>query len=353
MIMAPPMSAAAGAQPGPECAEVSPGSAARGRYEAERVERYRVWLRDRIALRKALDGMADLARWVEGKPTLTEMECSVLERLKKSKHAACGSDRTADPARHTPGWSDLLVLKMRDGTRSEPSARADGKSLLHLQRGEKLTIHQQHRTKEVLASMHMVQRGNMALSSHCLPSTLGGDNAAALDAYRQRCMKEHLDVLDECQAQGIVVDRAVLERVLLHPGDRDLSSWSRLRQPGTSPVPNWGGWPQGWLWRSPGNKRAGRVEEEMDAMKVTGQHNVQKVRKKRHPVTHGADSNAFWPGHEDHVRLYLPRVGISSEHVLFQPIRHNPVPCPACWPINEKGYYTSGNIDGNKTYTLF
>ncbi|XP_030632927.1 EF-hand calcium-binding domain-containing protein 12 [Chanos chanos] len=76
------------------------------------------------------------------------------------------------------------------------------------------------------------------------------------------------------------------------------------------------------------------------------------TRKRRQVWTRRADPNAFWPGREEHVRLYLPQVGFSPGGVLFQCIQHTPAPSPGNWPVSPQGYSTSGDIDGHKVYTL-
>ncbi len=65
-----------------------------------------------------------------------------------------------------------------------------------------------------------------------------------------------------------------------------------------------------------------------------------------------ADPNAFWPGREDHVRLFLPVMTRSPAMVLFQRIEHTVVPSPGHWPVNHLGYSTSGDIEAHKTYSL-
>lgn len=65
-----------------------------------------------------------------------------------------------------------------------------------------------------------------------------------------------------------------------------------------------------------------------------------------------ADPNAFWPGREDRVRLFLPVMTRSPAKVLFQRIKHSAAPSPGHWPINHLGYSTSGDIEARKIYTL-
>lgn len=70
------------------------------------------------------------------------------------------------------------------------------------------------------------------------------------------------------------------------------------------------------------------------------------------PSCRRADPNAFWPGQDNHVRLYLPRAEITPEGVLFEHIVRSPAPSPGNWPVNDRGYSTSGDIDGHKAYIL-
>ncbi|XP_041745152.2 EF-hand calcium-binding domain-containing protein 12-like [Coregonus clupeaformis] len=272
---------------------------------------------------------------------------------------------------------------------------------------EQARIQQHHRNRikkgmqdeEVLAIMRTVCTGNPTQDAHSHPSSLGGDTAKAVDRFRRQCLGEYLDSLYQCHTQGVTVNQATLERVLLHPGDHVLGGpkCPVLRQAGSNPMPGCGGRLRTWIGYSGSTPRGGeeKEEEEHDLEEEAALHKVCKdtplypshrsvrrgpkmmtlstgraeVRHKtecwltreeyahmtsnmREPSSCRADPNAFWPGQDNHVRLYLPRVGLSPEGVLFEHIIRSPAPSPGNWPVSDRGYSTSGDIDGHKAYTL-
>uniref|UniRef100_A0A4W5QR41 EF-hand calcium-binding domain-containing protein 12 n=1 Tax=Hucho hucho TaxID=62062 RepID=A0A4W5QR41_9TELE len=279
---------------------------------------------------------------------------------------------------------------------------------LSLEEQQEQALIQQHRRNRIkegmqdeegLAIMRTVCTGNPTQDAHSQPSSLGGDTARAVDRFRRQCLGEYLDSLDQCHTQGVTVNQATLERVLLHPGDHVLGGPESpvLRQAGSNPMPGCGGRLRTWIGYSSSTPRGGeeKEEEEHALEEEAALHKVCKdtplypshrsvrrgpkmmtlstgraeVRHKtecwltREEYTHmtgnmsepssrRADPNAFWPGQDNHVRLYLPRVGLSPEGVLFEHIIRSPAPSPGSWPVNDRGYSTSGDIDGHKAYTL-
>eukprot|EP00063_Salmo_salar_P013459 XP_013988294.1 PREDICTED: EF-hand calcium-binding domain-containing protein 12 isoform X2 [Salmo salar] len=314
------------------------------------------------------------------------------------------------PARR-PVWS--RGLKRGSGRHGAqllplPSPELCLQAPLSLEEQQEQALIQQHRRnrikegmqdEEVLAIMKTVCTGNTTQDAHSHPSSLGGDTARAVDRFRRQCLAEYLDSLDQCHTQGVTVNQATLERVLLHPGDHVLERPESLvlRQAGTNPMPGCGGRLRTWIGYSSSTPRGGeeKEEEEHDLEEEATLHKVCKdtslypphrsvrrgpkmmtlstgraeVRHKtecwltreeythmtsnmREPSSRRADPNAFWTGKDNHVRLYLPRVGLSPEGVLFEHIIRSPAPSPGSWPVNDRGYSTSGDIDGHKAYTL-
>nr|XP_029539121.1 EF-hand calcium-binding domain-containing protein 12 isoform X2 [Oncorhynchus nerka] len=314
------------------------------------------------------------------------------------------------PARR-PVWS--RGLKRGSGRHGAqllplPSPELCLQTPLSLEEQQEQALTQQHRRnrnkegmqdEEVLAIMRTVCTGNTTQDAHSHPSSLGGDTARALDKFRRQCLGEYLDSLDQCHTQGVTVNQATLERVLLHPGDHVLKGPESvlLRQAGTNPMPGCGGRLRTWIGYSSSTPQGGEekeeeehgLEEEADLHKVckdtplypshrsvrrgpkmmtlsTGRAEVRHktecwltreeythmTSNMREPSSRRADPNAFWTGQDNHVRLYLPRVGLSPEGVLFEHIIRSPAPSPGSWPVNDKGYFTSGDIDGHKAYTL-
>ncbi|XP_067099287.1 EF-hand calcium-binding domain-containing protein 12 [Osmerus mordax] len=250
------------------------------------------------------------------------------------------------------------------------------------------------RDEEVLAIMKMLCQSDPRQDAHSQPSSLGGSTGLAVDRFRRQCLGEYLDTLDQCRKKGVSVSQSSLEKVLLHPGDYNVGGPERpvLRQAGSTPLPGCGGRLRGWLsWdhgATPQEEKEEQDSQEEAATHVpklmpvypsrrsvhrkpkmmtlsTGLAEVGhktecwmtreeyiRMSRNKEPSYRRANPNAFWPGQDDHVRLYLPQVGISPQEVLFQHIVRSPAPSRGNWPINSQGYSTSGDIDGHKAYTL-
>lgn len=187
---------------------------------------------------------------------------------------------------------------------------------------------------EVLAIMRRV----LAATKTSCPSSLSGSTGREVDRFRTLCFREYLKSIEQCQRQGLNVSQATLQKVLLHPGDMSLSSCSKLG--GKGQLSGCGGQEQ--VLTSLRTSKTHRVEGGVDRG-----HKAMKKRSIR-----WADPNAFWPGKEDHVRLFLPVVTNSPAMVLFQRIERTVAPSPGNWPINHLGYSTSGDIEARKMYTL-
>uniref|UniRef100_H3B0J6 Uncharacterized protein n=1 Tax=Latimeria chalumnae TaxID=7897 RepID=H3B0J6_LATCH len=83
----------------------------------------------------------------------------------------------------------------------------------------------------------LVQTGNPAVDSHCLPSTVPGKTGEKIDEYRMLCYQEYVKSLLLCQKYNIPLTQSLLEKALLYPGDRVLHASGRklkIRQPGAS-----------------------------------------------------------------------------------------------------------------------
>ncbi|XP_024293671.1 uncharacterized protein si:dkey-197j19.5 isoform X2 [Oncorhynchus tshawytscha] len=348
-----------------------------------------------------------------GRRGLTERGELELEKgcNREIERVRCREQRSPSIPARRPVWS--RGLKRGTGRHGAqllplPSPELCLQTPLSLEEQQEQALIQQHRRnrnkegmqdEEVLAIMRTVCTGNTTQDAHSHPSSLGGDTARALDKFRRQCLGEYLDSLDQCHTQGVTVNQATLERVLLHPGDHVLKGPESvlLRQAGTNPMPGCGGRLRTWIGYSSSTPRGGEekeeeehgLEEEATLHKVckdtplypshrsvrrgpkmmtlsTGRAEVRHktecwltreeythmTSNMREPSSRRADPNAFWTGQDNHVRLYLPRVGLSPEGVLFEHIIRSPAPSPGSWPVNDKGYFTSGDIDGHKAYTL-
>ncbi|XP_020356833.1 EF-hand calcium-binding domain-containing protein 12 isoform X2 [Oncorhynchus kisutch] len=348
-----------------------------------------------------------------GRRGLTERGELELEKgcNREIERVRCREQRSPSIPARRPVWS--RGLKRGSGRHGAqllplPSPELCLQTPLSLEEQQEQALIQQHRRnrnkedmqdEEVLAIMRTVCTGNTTQDAHSHPSSLGGDTARALDKFRRQSLGEYLDSLDQCHTQGVTVNQATLERVLLHPGDHVLKGPESvlLRQAGTNPMPGCGGRLRTWIGYSSSTPRGGEekeeeehgLEEEATLHKVckdtplypshrsvrrgpkmmtlsTGRAEVRHktecwltreeythmTSNMREPSSRRADPNAFWTGQDNHVRLYLPRVGLSPEGVLFEHIIRSPAPSPGSWPVNDKGYFTSGDIDGHKAYTL-
>ncbi|XP_036806270.1 EF-hand calcium-binding domain-containing protein 12 isoform X3 [Oncorhynchus mykiss] len=350
-----------------------------------------------------------------GRRGLTERGELELEKgcNREIERVRCREQRSPSILARRPVWS--RGLKRGSGRHGAqllplPSPELCLQTPLSLEEQQEQALIQQHRRnrnkegmqdEEVLAIMRTVCTGNTTQDAHSHPSSLGGDTARVLDKFRRQCLGEYLDSLDQCHTQGVAVNQATLERVLLHPGDHVLKGPESLllRQAGTNPMPGCGGRLRTWIGYSSSTPRGGEekeeeehgLEEEAALHKVCKDTSVRRGPKMmtlstgraevghktecrltreeythmtsvyvlfvwssnmREPSSRRADPNAFWTGQDNHVRLYLPRVGLSPEGVLFEHIIRSPAPSPGSWPVNDRGYFTSGDIDGHKAYTL-
>ncbi|KAK6480836.1 hypothetical protein HHUSO_G18638 [Huso huso] len=74
----------------------------------------------------------------------------------------------------------------------------------------------------------LVRTGNAAVDSHALPSTLGGEDAEAVDRFRRSCFNIYMDTVQLCQRNSVPLCQrntmpqtvGPLEKGLLYPGDK-------------------------------------------------------------------------------------------------------------------------------------
>ncbi|XP_073671389.1 EF-hand calcium-binding domain-containing protein 12 isoform X2 [Paramisgurnus dabryanus] len=324
------------------------------------------WIRDRKALREVLDGMGDLRRWLHNKPNLTDLEFRVMEREGRARISPPETSMyTPDAATEgffiPPERLDELIFSLnsqdgtsvavddlaagiqawsrkyqeRDGQRSNPmlefkhNPQKDG---IMLDRGDQ--DQEGMKDAEVLAIMRRV----LASTKTSCPSSLSGPMGREVNRFRGLCFKQYAKALEQCQQRGLNVSQATLQRAMLHPGDMSISRSSNLGGKGN------------FTGRS-------RREQRLASLSTPKAHQVEYVPHKSYKEVNKksigwADPNAFWPGREDHVRLFLPLMPWSPASVLFQCIEHSSAPSSGSWPINHLGYSTSGDIEACKKYTL-
>ncbi|XP_041080856.1 EF-hand calcium-binding domain-containing protein 12-like [Polyodon spathula] len=66
----------------------------------------------------------------------------------------------------------------------------------------------------------LVRTGNAAIDSHALPSTLGGEDAEAVNRFRRSCFNVYMDTMQLCQRNTMPQTMGPLEKGLLYPGDK-------------------------------------------------------------------------------------------------------------------------------------
>ncbi|XP_067854374.1 uncharacterized protein si:dkey-197j19.5 [Heptranchias perlo] len=110
---------------------------------------------------------------------------------------------------------------------------------------EQLEMRDQDMTRTLKSKMHhmdlmekclLVRAEKRSMACHSLPTTMGGEMGEAANAYRQRCLTEYKKILMMCQHYGISFTERMLEKALLHPGDKltvEPGQSLKLRQPGT------------------------------------------------------------------------------------------------------------------------
>ncbi|KAI4905754.1 hypothetical protein NFI96_018690 [Prochilodus magdalenae] len=233
------------------------------------------WITERRALRVALDHLGELDGWLHRKPTLTELEYIIMDRRKGRRKGP-----VLPQVRNDKGESELL----------------------------------QKEDEDVLASLQMVRTCS---ETHSYPSTLGGPTGRAVECFRRQSLGEYLDSLEQCQRHKLPISQSTLQRVLLHPEDASGCNGMALKQVGSSAFMGYGGRvrrPASYI-NSP---RVGKDEGEDEEEDESEPHKVHKVMSRRQPLAQRADPNAFWPGHDAHVRLYHPVMPNRPENVLFQ-----------------------------------
>ncbi|XP_077132843.1 EF-hand calcium-binding domain-containing protein 12 [Ranitomeya variabilis] len=222
------------------------------------------------------------------------------------------------------------------------------------------------RLLEWLEQCRLVRSGNAAIDGHALPSTLGEEAAERVEKFRRQGLQQYYQILKLCQARGVPLTETLLERALLHPGDKlicESKEHLQLRQPGTALRPKRttrrATSPEaartGKTMRS--SPESGRIfsaksedkEEEVSRISVgeapyPPQEYVKWVKRKvrgkkkdrtetlkcwttfeefeemsrtlRHRFPHSfctSDDNAFWPGQMlEKLRIYLPKVSDAS-----------------------------------------
>lgn len=246
--------------------------------------------------------------------------------------------------------------------------------------------------------------GDRVIDDHCAPSTLGDTTADQVDRFRQLKLREFNEICAMCHINNVVLNKNLLEKVLLYPKDRPVKSMNRKIQQPSHPPPNFANEP---LKRSTApstliNTKERRVTIKLDPcgrLMVEGnrgsypsKRDVKPLLHKMHLSTgnahihrqvdcwmsfeeydvltrnlaqkfshiHGkSDNNAFWPGHLlNKLRLYMPNSKPKSQTVFNsikkeKKVYHGYDNNLRGWAQNDSGYVQMGIIDPYATQNIF
>ncbi|NXW39227.1 EFC12 protein, partial [Phaetusa simplex] len=81
----------------------------------------------------------------------------------------------------------------------------------------------------------MVRSGDRAVDEHCLPSTVETDFGELVDQYRSKTLMNYEQDSKLCEERNVHVTKSVLQKALLHPGDKIIKEGGhvrKIRQPG-------------------------------------------------------------------------------------------------------------------------
>ncbi|NWH19741.1 EFC12 protein, partial [Grus americana] len=170
----------------------------------------------------------------------------------------------------------------------------------------------------------LVRSEGAAVDEHCLLSTADGDVGTLVDRYRRDCFVSYQKSLKLCREHNSGLTELMLQKALLHPGDKIIKEGEdirQIRQPGGSytsardPAPS----PASTSRSRTVSRKQDREAENRFVRRGKFQRN--KMQMKLAHVSKSNDNN-FWPGHLlDRMRLYLPEVEPGGAQALFSCVR--------------------------------
>ncbi|XP_010568511.1 PREDICTED: EF-hand calcium-binding domain-containing protein 12 [Haliaeetus leucocephalus] len=175
----------------------------------------------------------------------------------------------------------------------------------------------------------LVRSGDAAVDEHCLPSTAEGDLGALVDQYRRDCFLSYLKSLKLCRGPNSRLTELVLQKALLHPGDkviREGEATRQIRQPGGSytkardPTP------------SPVSTSRSRTASGKQAKEAENRRFQRNKMQMKFAHVSKSNDNNFWPGHLlDKIHLYLPEAEAGRAHALFSYVPSTKPVCPGLY----------------------
>ncbi|NWX40969.1 EFC12 protein, partial [Steatornis caripensis] len=166
----------------------------------------------------------------------------------------------------------------------------------------------------------MVRSGDGCLDGHCLPTTVENDLGELLDQYRRNAVMSYLEISKLCRKHKVHISEAMLQRALLHPGDRIIKEGEdvrKIRQPGvyystgrTDASP------------SPVESSTSSLETAPISIQETSQTSKETNRRVQRNKKQKPTHSNFWPGHLlDKLYLYFPEKQHDRAHALFSCVR--------------------------------
>ncbi|KAM9272206.1 EF-hand calcium-binding domain-containing protein 12 [Cariama cristata] len=172
---------------------------------------------------------------------------------------------------------------------------------------------------ELKEKCRLVRSGEAAVDDHCLPSTVEGDMGALVDQYHRDCFLSYLKSLKLLREHNSHLTELVLQKALLHPGDKiikDGGNIRQIRQPGGSyttacdPAP------------SPVSTSGSRTASRKQAKEAENRQFQRNKMQMKFAHVSKSNDNDFWPGHLlDEICLYLPEMEPGRTHALFRCVR--------------------------------
>ncbi|POI34308.1 hypothetical protein CIB84_001942 [Bambusicola thoracicus] len=162
--------------------------------------------------------------------------------------------------------------------------------------------------------------GEVTVEEHCFPSTAGSDMGVLIDQYRSKVAASYLNSSKLCKEHDIHLTEPVLQKGLLHPGDKIIRGrlLRKIRQPGgyynmgladmSSPLSMSGS----------SKSAAGSLGKEGKNKKASEEFGHYNSRQRNQKEKKEGSDNRFWPGHLlDKMRLCIPEEKINRAHPLF------------------------------------
>ncbi|XP_059505532.1 EF-hand calcium-binding domain-containing protein 12-like isoform X2 [Stegostoma tigrinum] len=339
---------------------------------------YTKWLSGRKRQRTELQIMANVRRWINSKTSANDLELRVLETLERQQR---GHQHGYSPGLSEPNPPEELFqeswdqeqLRSEDVLSSSKMEQQENLSKVDFMQFDKNEVHHMDLMEKCL----LVRGEKHTIACHSLPTTITGVMGETNNVYQEHCHKEYKKILKMCQYYGIPFTERMLEKALLHPGDKlKMEPDLKLRAPGTGLLPNRE--VQKWVStrrlialnqlnrQLAGHKGVIQRESKLENIlkDVSQEKNLRKLKLKAQPMSGQSPSAranpyAFWPGHLlDKVRMYLPYAMLEHKEVFFNNVQEDSRLSPygyysnQSWPISEQGYLTYGDINMHKRYWL-